>query len=116
MNSLNTLKSVIVRQKDELQYLMTRPVQKRALYDSVSKMMDQTLIKIITGPRRAGKSTFALSLMKGKDFIYLNFDDQTLSEVRSHEDLDKVLDELYDKSVKHIFVDEIQNLSNLNYG
>lgn len=36
------------------------------------------LIKVIIGPRRAGKSVFALQMLKDTNFAYLNFDDERL--------------------------------------
>ena len=38
------------------------------------------LIKIIMGPRRAGKSIFAIQMLKGVDFAYVNFDDERLAD------------------------------------
>ena len=110
MNTLLILKNAIVRQKDSIPLLLGLPAQKRGAFEYSSKMMRQNTIKVITGPRRAGKSTFALSLMKDMDFVYLNFDDQDLSEVTRHQDLDSAIEEVYGKNIKHIFVDEIQNL------
>ena len=37
------------------------------------KFLDSDLIKIITGPRRTGKSVFAFLLLKSKNFAYLVF-------------------------------------------
>lgn len=39
------------------------------------------LIKVIMGVRRSGKSTIALQAMKGKNFLYFNFDDEVLSQI-----------------------------------
>jgi len=32
------------------------------------------------GPRRAGKSIFAIQMLKGVDFAYVNFDDERLAD------------------------------------
>lgn len=47
-----------------------------------SSHLGANLIKIIIGPRRDGKSAFACLLLKGKNFAYLNFDDENLLKVK----------------------------------
>jgi len=73
--------------------------------------LDSDLIKIITGPRRAGKSVFSILLLKDKNFAYLNFDDDNLLKVDNYDEILKVLFEVYPES-KFILFDEIQNLNN----
>jgi len=77
----------------------------------------------ITGPRRAGKTTFLYQLMKEviakgadiTDIIYINFEDERILPMKA-EDLQNVLDayfELYqEKKYPFIFLDEIQNVDN----
>ncbi|HEX8947109.1 MAG TPA: ATP-binding protein [Candidatus Paceibacterota bacterium] len=72
--------------------------------------MASDLVKVILGPRRAGKSAFALMLLKGRDFAYFNFDDESVGDGRM--DLDELMTELklaYGDT-KYILFDEIQNL------
>ncbi len=66
------------------------------------------LITVILGPRRAGKSTFAIHALK-EPFAYVNFDDEALTEVKNYDEIIAVLDELYQKPAAYLF-DEIQNL------
>jgi hypothetical protein len=67
------------------------------------------LIKVITGPRRAGKSVFAFLLLKSEDFAYVNFDDETLLKLDNYDAVLAALLEVYPKS-KYFLFDEIQNL------
>ena len=106
------LNETLKTQKEELKTLLTRNLHKRAKFDTSMQLMRQGIIKAIIGPRRAGKSTFALSLIKelGEEFIYLNFDNSVLSKIDNHLLLDEAIIDVYGKDIKYIFVDEVQNL------
>ena len=67
------------------------------------------LIKVITGPRRAGKSVFAVQMLKDVNFAYLNFDDERLVDISDYDELLKSLAEVYGET-EFILFDEIQNL------
>lgn len=69
------------------------------------------LIRVISGPRRAGKSFFAMHNLppEGK-FGYVNFDDERLV-AREGDDIIAAVNEVFD-SPKILFLDEIQNLPN----
>jgi len=74
------------------------------------KWLDSDLIKVVLGPRRAGKSIFSLMLLRNREFAYFNFDDESVPE--ENFDCDLLLQELhaaYGKT-KYILFDEIQNL------
>ncbi|MBI4583899.1 MAG: ATP-binding protein [Planctomycetes bacterium] len=71
--------------------------------------MASRLIQVITGPRRAGKSTFCLLLLRGQAFAYLNFDDEQLARVENYDDLVESIYQVYGDP-KYLFFDEIQNL------
>jgi len=67
------------------------------------------LIKLITGPRRAGKSVMALQILSNQNFAYLNFDDDQLLK---YFDEDLVIQALHDVyfGFNYLLLDEIQNL------
>lgn len=76
---------------------------------------------VIVGPRRAGKTYFLYQEMerliktgkKIQDFIYLNFENEKLSEIKSSQ-LGLIIDayqELYDEKKPVVFLDEIQNVT-----
>ncbi|MBU1030952.1 MAG: ATP-binding protein [Nanoarchaeota archaeon] len=69
--------------------------------------LNKDIIKVIIGPRRAGKSFFAMHELK--NFGYANFDDEILVEVEDYNDVVEAIKELYDNP-KVLFLDEIQNL------
>src|SRR3989338_1817624 len=72
--------------------------------------LNNDLIKVIVGPRRAGKSFFAIHFLdkKGK-FGYVNFDDEKLIEVENYDEIITSLNSVYDNP-KFVLFDEIQNL------
>ncbi|MCY0861188.1 MAG: ATP-binding protein [Metallosphaera prunae] len=66
---------------------------------------------LITGPRRAGKSIFALQLVRGREYLRVDFDDERLYHLRGNE-LNKVLEAGYQIKgrIEAIILDEIQNI------
>ena len=107
------LKSTVFKQKQDRDRLLSLPYVPRAREAQGQKWMSSDLIKVILGPRRAGKSVFALMLLKSHDFAYFNFDDESLPGEEKI-DLDELMTELklaYGDT-KYILFDEIQNLPN----
>lgn len=104
------LKSTVFKQKEDRDRLLSLPYIERTKEKDMEKWLSSDLIKVILGPRRAGKSVFALMLLKGQDFAYFNFDDESLVDEKI--DLDELLSELKQVygDTKYIFLDEIQNL------
>lgn len=72
------MKTTILNQRAERDELMSRPYQQRHTKYNTDELLQNPLIKLITGPRRVGKSVFALLMLQGKNFAYLNFDDNQL--------------------------------------
>ena len=68
------------------------------------------MIKLITGPRRAGKSSLALQMLRGQNFAYLNFDDSALLDGFDESQIKVLLDEVYN-GYKFLLLDEVQNLT-----
>lgn len=59
-------KNMIIQQKQEIERLLTYDYILRENLDKITKFIDSDMIKIITGPRRAGKTIFCFQLIKGK--------------------------------------------------
>ena len=76
---------------------------------SARAALANTLIKVIMGPRRAGKSIFAIQMLKCVDFSYVNFDDERLADTDDFDELLKSVVEVYGET-EYLLFDEIQNV------
>ena len=105
------LKSTVLKQKPEKERLLSLPYIERTKKKEANKWLDSDLIKVVLGPRRAGKSVFSLMLLKERPFAYFNFDDESLPGEEKF-DLDELMSELRQAygNTKYILFDEIQNL------
>ena len=82
---------------------------------------DQDLIKVITGIRRAGKSTLLKQIINelkdcgvsSKQIIYINFEDIEMSFIKDCMDLNEYIKKQIKNDKKYyLFFDEIQNIIN----
>jgi len=74
--------------------------------------LDKSITKVIVGPRRAGKSFFAMhEVTKLSNFGYLNFDDEVLYHVEDYNLLLEAAKRVY-HDPKTLLLDEVQNLKN----
>lgn len=103
------MKTTILNQRAERDELLSRPYQQRHTKYDADELLQNPLIKLITGPRRVGKSVFALLMLQGKNFAYLNFDDNQLLEKWNEDLAMSVLDDVY-PDYDFMLLDEIQNL------
>jgi len=104
------IKEVITKQNQEKEALSRLEYVERTKAVQGPEWMSSPLIKVVLGPRRAGKSVFSLMLLRGKPFLYFNFDDPAL--VGEKLDLYELVDELHKfyGDTKFVLFDEIQNL------
>lgn len=105
------MKTTILNQRAERDELLSRPYQQRHTKYDAAELLQSPLIKLITGPRRVGKSVFALLILQGKNFAYLNFDDNRLLEKWDEDLAMSALDDVY-PDYDFMLLDEIQNLPN----
>ena len=103
------MKTTILNQRAERDELLSRPYQQRHTKYDADELLQNPLIKLITGPRRVGKSVFALLMLQGKNFAYLNFDDNQLLEKWNENLAMSALDDVY-PDYDFMLLDEIQNL------
>lgn len=103
------MKTTIFNQRAERDELLSRPYQQRHTKYDADELLQNPLIKLITGPRRVGKSVFALLMLQGKNFAYLNFDDNQLLEKWDEDLAMSALDDVY-PNYDFMLLDEIQNL------
>lgn len=104
---MEKIRDVLLMQKRELEEFS----QKKYVPRTVElKELTKDIIKVIIGPRRAGKSFFAIhELKKITNLGYANFDDEALVAVTNYNDIIEIINSLY-HNPKLLFLDEIQNL------
>ena len=101
------IRDIIQIQKREIERKLEERYVER---DIVVRGLDSDLIKVIIGPRRSGKSFFAIHALCGTSgFGYANFDDERLAGTRDYDEVVSAIDSVYG-SPKNILFDEIQNL------
>lgn len=101
---------VLENQKKELEKKLNIKYVERTQIFKSKKTIDNDLIKVVLGPRRAGKSVFCWLLLKDKHFAYLNLEDDNLQINKINSiDLLQQLFTVYGET-KYLLFDEIQNL------
>lgn len=103
------MKTILLSQRKERDELLSRNYLMRHTGMDTELLLSSPLIKLITGPRRAGKSTQALLMLRGKKFAYLNFDSQPLLDCWDPNLVMRLLDDVY-SGYEYLLLDEVQNL------
>ena len=102
-----TLRDAILLQKRELEL---RKQEKYVPRDLNLPGEENRLIKVIIGPRRAGKSFFTIHWLIGREpFGYVNFDDEQLTGGHTLSEIGPAIESVYG-TVSTLFLDEVQNL------
>lgn len=91
--------------------MLSHPYLSRHSKYAFDELLSNKQIKLITGPRRSGKSTQALLMLQGRNFAYLNFDDNALLSRWNEEVVMAMLDDVY-PGYAYLMLDEVQNLDN----
>lgn len=103
------MKTIVLNQRKERDELLSRPYLTRRSGLDIDTLLNSKLIKLITGPRRVGKSTQALLMLRDKNFAYLNFDSQPLLDAWDPDLVMRMLDDVY-PGYEYLLLDEVQNL------
>jgi len=103
------MKTIILNQRKERDELLSRPYLERRSNQDTEMLLGSHLIKLITGPRRVGKSTQALLMLRDRNFAYLNFDSQQLLDAWDADLVMRMLDDVY-PGYEYLLLDEVQNL------
>jgi predicted AAA+ superfamily ATPase len=102
------LKDIVLVQKRELEERLRETYVERRM--SVSWDLGDDLIKVITGPRRAGKSFYAVHLIQqAGSYGYVNFDDERLTAIGDYDEIVSAINTIYGNP-RYLLFDEIQNL------
>ena len=103
------MKIAIQNQRKERDRLLSLPyIPRQTIYD-FDELLKSPNIKLLTGPRRVGKSTQALLMLRGKNFAYLNFDDNELLNKWDEQQAEMLLGEIY-PNYEYLLLDEVQNI------
>jgi len=103
------LKDVVLVQKRELENRLQETYVERKISHPLE--LGNDLIKVITGPRRAGKSFYTAHLIvQTGSYGYINFDDERLVAVEDYDEIVGAINAVYGNP-HYLFFDEIQNLS-----
>ncbi len=103
------MRTIISNQRKERDLLLSRPYLTRHTKYDIEELLASKQIKLITGPRRTGKSTEALLILKDKNFAYLNFDDGKLLKAWDDDLVWESLQLVY-PNFDYLLLDEVQNL------
>ncbi len=103
------MKTILQNQRKERDELLSRPYLERRSNQDTEMLLGSHLIKLITGPRRVGKSTQALLMLRNRNFAYLNFDSQQLLDAWDADLVMRMLDDVY-PGYEYLLLDEVQNL------
>jgi predicted AAA+ superfamily ATPase len=105
------MRNIILHQREERDRLLSLPYINRQTTYPVDVLLQSPMIKLITGPRRVGKSVFALLALKNTNFAYLNFDDNQLLANWNEDIAMQTLHDVY-LDFQYLLLDEVQNLPN----
>jgi hypothetical protein len=103
------IKDIILEQKNRKDTLLKENYILRYQTAQLEKMMENSLIKVVLGPRRAGKSFFATHTFKSDEAAYVNFDDENLIKVTDYNEVIKNVLTVYGNT-KYLLLDEVQNI------
>lgn len=102
------LRDIILIQKREIENRFQDVYIERKI--SILWNLEDDLIKVISGPRRAGKSFYAIHLLQQTgSYGYVNFDDERLTAVEDYDEIVNAVNVVYGNP-RYLLFDEIQNL------
>jgi len=102
------VRDILLVQKRELEARLQEPYIRR---DAVTPLnLQDGLVKVITGPRRAGKSFYAIHLFEeARPYGYINFDDERLIGLADYDEILTAAVSVYGQP-RILILDEVQNL------
>lgn len=104
-----TIEEIVMTMRRERDQLLSKPYRQRLTRHDTAGLLATGEIKLITGPRRAGKSTLALLMLRDRNFAYLNFDDRKLLDLWDEDAVLAAMDRIF-PGYTYLMLDEVQNL------
>ena len=102
------LRDIVLVQKRELENRLQETYVERKI--PLPWDLGNDLINLITGPRRAGKSFYAVHLIQQTaSYGYVNFDDERLTVIEDYDEIIGAVNTVYNNP-RYLLFDEIQNL------
>ncbi|MCC6219873.1 MAG: ATP-binding protein [Deltaproteobacteria bacterium] len=103
------LYNLVLRQKAEKDHILSMSSVTRESFSVLLESLRRSLIKVVIGPRRSGKSTLAHQVLsaRGEEYAYFNFEDEQLPNGVAFDAIETALTQVYPKSTLY-FLDEIQ--------
>ena len=96
------IKDILLSQKQELSKKLKEHYIERGI---PTDKLGNPLIKVILGPRRAGKSFFALHfLQKQRGYGYVNYGDERLADMENNDAVIEAMNTVY-SNPKHLLLD-----------
>jgi predicted AAA+ superfamily ATPase len=83
----------------------------RDLTDVIQKKLHKGKVIVIIGPRQVGKTTMINALLKNKAYLFLDGDDQSVSDLLSSSNTEQLKSIIGD--YKYVFIDEVQRIPNI---
>jgi uncharacterized protein len=105
MNEL--LASLIQKQRSEIPSISKQAYVPRSTRGALMKRLETDAIKVIIGPRRAGKSSLAIQALDGAKFAYFNFEDEGINFAFTAEEILECFEHIF-PDYQYILFDEIQ--------
>lgn len=111
MSDKYKIKEVLLDQRGDIPGILEKCRVERLIEPELRGALGDTLIKVISGVRRCGKSVLAHRVLKNLPYGYINFDDERLADITAV-DLNLILEVILElqPDLKYILLDEIQNI------
>lgn len=96
---------------------MTKTLLRKNYLKAIKPFIDKSVIKVIIGMRRSGKSYFLRQIIekligKDKQVVYIDKENLDFKDIKDFNDLDEYVTSKIDKRKKtYLFIDEIQDIS-----
>lgn len=102
-----SIEELIERQRQEFEGFKAIAYVPRAQESKLRGYLESSLIKIVMGPRRAGKSRLIQKVLENEKVAYINFEEERFSNVTG-EQIIEAAHKIY-PSAKYWYLDEIQD-------